>query len=169
MARRWFRSWRDDAPAPVPEVTPASEIPALRDALGGLVRRVNAAAGRLPDGAVPAVRDIEDHLVALLDHADERLQAGVSVDTLAMVTLAATINDYLPTSIDVYLALPEAFLVEHRNPQGQTAAEELSAQLELLEQGVAELASALYSGDAQRLFAQGRFLDAKFAKTDLDL
>lgn len=165
--RRWFG--QNEAPQPARTPPAEDEVPALREKLRVLVRRVNAAAGRLPVGAVPEVRDIEDQLVELLGHAEQRSRTGSGFDTYAMVTLAATINDYLPTSIESYLALPEAFLASHRNHQGQTPDEELLTQLELMENGVVELARAIYSGDAQRLSAQGRFLDAKFAKSDLDL
>ncbi len=80
-----------------------------------------------------------------------------------------TITDYLPTSVDSYLSLPESFLEAHVNDDGQTPAEELLEHLELMAKGVEELATAIYSGDAQRLAVQGRFLDTKFSKSDLDL
>ena len=86
-----------------------------------------------------------------------------------MVTLSSVIRDYLPTSIDTYLALPPAFIDSHRNPEGETPAEELAGQLRMLGRGVDELAAAVYSGDAQRLSVQGRFLESKFAASDLDL
>ena len=86
-----------------------------------------------------------------------------------MVTLAAVIRDYLPTSVDAYLALPPDVLASHRNADGEAPAEELRSQLSIMEKGVTELAQAIYSGDAQRLSIQGRFLDAKFASSDLDL
>jgi hypothetical protein len=163
--RRWFG--RD--PEPRAPADPADEITALREALRVLVRRVNASAGRLPTGAVPEIRDIGDRLGELLDHEHRVTGAGGGADSYEMVTLAAVIGDYLPTSIDTYLALPPAFLESHRNAEGETPAEELLGQLRLMEKGVSELAKAIYSGDAQRLSVQGRFLDAKFSASDLDL
>lgn len=168
--RRLFGLDESAPPAPAPTSTsPSDEIPALGHALQILIRRVNAAAGRLPVGAVPEAREIGDKLLELLEHAERRVEAGSPLDTYAMITLASTINDYLPTSIGRYLALPEAYLASHRNADGQTADEELLTQLDLMKKGVAELAEAIYSGDAQQLATQGRFLDAKFAKSDLDL
>lgn len=162
MARLFGRSRaREAEPAP-----PTDEITPLRDALRALVRRVNASAGRLPVGAVPDIRDITDQLDRLLDHAQRNPGA---VDTYALMTLSATIGDYLPTSIDRFLALPHDFVTTHRNNDGETPEEELLSHLVLLNQGVGELATAIFSGDAQRLESQGRFLDTKFARSDLDL
>ena len=77
--------------------------------------------------------------------------------------------DYLPTSIDTYLALPPQFLVSHRNAAGETPAEELVAQVTTLRGGLIELAQSVYAGDSERLSSQRRFLETKFTKSDLDL
>jgi hypothetical protein len=167
MVRRWFR--RDESPPPAPARRPVDEVPMLRETLRALIRRVNASAGKMPVGAVPQIRDIEDRLRELLDQAELRSRTSLGFDTYAAITLAATVNDYLPTSVDSYLVLPEAYLASHRNHDGQTPGEELLEQLDLIETGVTELLEAVYSGEAQRLSTQGRFLEAKFAKTDLDL
>jgi hypothetical protein len=162
--KRWFGRGRDDDRPPPPR--PAVEdVAGLRRALADLIRRVKASSGRLPTGAVVEIRDIGDRLSGLLDHED---RAG-GADTYELATLAAVIRDYLPTSVDSYLALPPEFLSTHRNAEGQTPAEELHAQLLVMEKGVSELARAIYSGDAQRLSIQGRFLDARFSSSDLDL
>jgi hypothetical protein len=168
--RRWFgrdrtapAGPRSDAPAP------PADAAALRMSLAELIRRVNASSGHLPAGAVVEIRDIGDRLGELLDHEERVAGAGGGADTYEMVTLASVVRDYLPTSVDAYLALPPAFLESHRNPEGETPAEELHSQLRIMEKGVTELAQAIYSGDAQRLSIQGRFLDAKFSSSDLDL
>jgi hypothetical protein len=162
--KRWFGRGQDDDRPPPPK--PAVEdVDGLRTALADVIRRVKASSGRLPTGAVVEIRDIGDRLTALLDHED---RAG-GADTYELTTLAAVIRDYLPTSVDAFLALPPEFLRTHRNAEGQTPAEELHAQLLVMEKGVSELAQAIYSGDAQRLSIQGRFLDARFSSSDLDL
>jgi hypothetical protein len=164
--RRWFGRDRD---APPGSTAPADGTEELRQALRALIRRVNASAGHLPAGAVTEIRDIGDRLGELLDHEERLVGSGAGADAYEMVTLAAVIRDYLPTSIDTYLALPPAFLESHRNAEGETPAQELLGQLRLMEKGVTELAQAIYSGDAQRLSIQGRFLDTKFSSSDLDL
>ena len=166
--KRWFGR---DRPGPTDSrpLPPPADAATLRTALDELITRVKASSGRLPTAAVVEIRDIGDRLYELLDHEDRLAGAGSGADTYELVTLASVIRDYLPTSIDAYLALPPAFLESHRNAEGESPAEELSTQLRTMEKGVIELAQAIYSGDAQRLSVQGRFLEAKFASSDLDL
>lgn len=158
--------WRRTS-SPPPPAPPADELGALRAALRETVVLVNRSAGRLPEGVVPRVRAIEDVLVELLDH--EESTDWTSITAQSRFSLAATINDYLPTSVTAYLALPAGFVADHRGPTGRTAGEELQEQLRLLDGAVRDLAVAVYSGDAERLSTQGRFLDTKFSRSDLDL
>jgi hypothetical protein len=166
--KRWFGRDRPAArpAAPLPPPAGAAE---LRTALGELMTRVKASSGHLPTEAVVGIRDIGDRLGQLLDHEERTGGSGSGPGSYELVTVAAVIRDYLPTSIDAYLALPPDFLDSHRSPEGETPAEELSTQLLVMEKGVTELAQAIYSGDAQRLSVQGRFLEAKFSSSDLDL
>lgn len=156
--------WRSRPAAPPPE---PDELEAVRARLARLVARVNTAADRLPEGVVPEARAICDVVRELLDH--EESTSHTSVAAAQRFSLAATVDDYLPSSLDAYLALPAAFVAQHRSAAGRTAGEELLAQLILLHDAVRELANAVYSGDARRLSDQGRFLDTKFAGSDLDL
>lgn len=139
----------------------------LRDALWTLVHQINASAGRLPMGAVPDLRDLIDQLLAVLDHLGRN--GADDLDPHTLHTLRATVDDYLPSSLDSYLALPDHVLASHRSADGRSAAEELSEQIALLVTGVEELSDAVYRGDAQNLATQRRFLDARFGRTDLDL
>lgn len=164
MAPGWFR--REPAAAPAPP-SAAAEVDGLRAALRAIVTRVNRAADRLPVGVVPQVRAIEDALRELLDHV--AATAGSKTSAQEQFTLAATVDDYLPTSLDAFLALPPDFAATHRSATGRTAGEELLDQLVLLESAVRDLALAVYSGDAERLSTQGRFLDSRFATSALDL
>lgn len=157
--------WRSrPAPTPPPE---QDELEAVRGRLAHLVARVNAAADRLPEGVVPEARAICDVVRELLDH--EERTSHTSVAAAQRFSLAATVDDYLPSSLDSFLALPPAFLAQHRSAAGRTAGHELLAQLVLLHEAVRELADAVYSGDARRLSDQGRFLETKFSGSDLDL
>jgi hypothetical protein len=164
--KRWFG--RDRPAAETRPSPPPADVAGLRVSLAALIAKVNANAGRLPTGAVVDIRDMGDRLGQLLDHED-RMGSGAGADSYEIITLAAVIRDYLPTSVDAYLALPPDFLASHRNADGEAPAEELRSQLSIMEKGVTELAQAIYSGDAQRLSIQGRFLDAKFSSSDLDL
>lgn len=170
MLRGWLRR---DAPATATAApagsgtAPEPEVAALRASLRALVQRVNRAADRLPEGVVPQVREIEDALRELLDHV--AASAGSATSAQERYTLGATVQDYLPTSVDAYLALPAAFAATHRSPAGRTAGEELLEQLVRLDAAVRDLALAVYSGDAERLSTQGRFLDSRFSTSALDL
>lgn len=167
MLSRWLR--REDASPSTEDrdVTPADEVTQTRASLEALVRRTNRAAGRLPEGAVPTLRAIEDVLRELLDHAAATTTSSVSAQE--RFTLGATVEDYLPTSLDAFLALPPAFADTHRDAQGRSPGDLLLEQLGLLDTAVRELAVAVYSGDAARPESQGRFLDTKFSGSDLDL
>ncbi|WP_432495090.1 hypothetical protein [Kineococcus gypseus] len=151
-------------PAPVEPAPPADPVQALQERLRATVDRANRAGGHLPDGAVPAVRDVEDVLRPLLAHVARR---GARVEELH--NLEAIVTDYLPGALERYLGLPEDYALHHRGPSGTTPAEELLTQLGLLLEGSRELQQAVYDHDARLLSEQGRFLDAKFRRSDLDL
>ncbi|MEW9263369.1 hypothetical protein AB1207_01285 [Kineococcus endophyticus] len=152
------------APAPVETPVPADPVVALQDRLRDVVRTANRNGGRLPDGAVPAVREVEDVLKPLLAHVAKR---GADVEELH--NLEAIVTEYLPGALEHYLDLPEEYALTNRGPGGTTPAEELVAQLRLLVDGAKDLQRAVYDQDARKLAVQGRFLDAKFRRSDLDL
>jgi hypothetical protein len=152
------------APAPVEPAAPADPVVVLQDRLRDVVRTANRNGGRLPDGAVPAVREVEDVLKPLLAHVAKR---GADVEELH--NLEAIVTEYLPGALEHYLDLPEDYALTNRGPGGHTPAEELVAQLRLLVDGAKDLQRAVYDQDARKLAVQGRFLDAKFRRSDLDL
>jgi len=147
-----------------PCAAPADEVAELADRLTSLVRTVNRNGDKMPEGGVPGVRAIEDVLRPLLTY----LAANPPTEE-ELIPVRATLTDYLPTTLEVFLALPKDFAHTHRNRAGRTPAEELVEQLHLLQAGVVEYAQSIYAGDAQQLSNQGRFLQAKFGKTDLTL
>ncbi len=152
------------SPAPVEPAAPVDPVVGLQNSLREVVRIANRNGGRLPDGAVPAVREIEDVLKPLLAHVAKR---GADVEELH--NLEAILTEYLPGALDHYLDLPEDYALTNRGPSGSTPAEELVTQLRLLVDGAKDLQRAVYDHDAQKLSVQGRFLDAKFRRSDLDL
>ena len=155
-----------DAPPPVPAAPPVPVDPvvAMQQQLAETVRLANRSGGRLPDGAVPLVRQVEDVLRPLLAHVDKR-GAGAEEQH----NLEAIVTEYLPGALEHYLDLPEEYALTSRGPSGTTPAEELVNQLELLSEGARDLQRAVYDHDAAKLSVQGRFLDAKFRRSDLDL
>jgi hypothetical protein len=157
------------APQPVP-AEPAAPIPRsdpvedLEQQLTELVRRVNRAGGTMPEGGVPAVREVEDVLRPLLRYLRSNPPTAEE-----LITVGAMVTDYLPSTVNAFLALPPQFAATHRSRTGRTPAEELLEQLRLLAEGAQEYATAIYAGDAQELTNQGRFLATKFTRSDLDL
>ena len=152
------------APAPVGPAAPVDPVVALQERLREVVRTANRHGGRLPDGAVPAVREIEDVLRPLLAHVAKR---GAGVEEVH--NLEAIVTEYLPGALEHYLDLPEQYAQTHLLPSGVTPAQELVNQLHLLRDGARDLQSAVYDQDARKLATQGQFLDAKFRRSDLDL
>jgi hypothetical protein len=152
------------APGPADEPEPDVAAPArrLQQELAGIVRQANADGGRLPAGAVPTVRDIDDVLRPLLRYVETR-----SASEEEMRHLTAIIDDYLPTALGDFLALPPPY-AERPGVTGTTPADDLLRQLQLLDEGANELQDVVYTGDAAQLAIQARFLDAKFRRSDLD-
>jgi hypothetical protein len=73
-----------------------------------------------------------------------------------------TATEYLPRTIDAYLALPPEKVDTPLQAGGKTAREELRAQLDLLDKKLDEIAQDLQRQDADRLLANRRFLESRF-------
>jgi hypothetical protein len=149
-------------PADSPEPAIAGQVRQLQQELATLVRQANADGGRLPPGAVPTVRDIDDVLRPLLRYIETQ-----SASEEEMRHLAVIIRDYLPTALGDFTALPPQY-AERPGVTGTTPADDLVRQLQLLDEGANELQDLVYTGDAAQLAIQARFLDTKFRRSDLD-
>ncbi len=169
----FFRRRNDAADEPEPEPPPGTAAadrepevaePAreLQRELAGIVARANAEGGRLPPGAVPTVRDIDDVLRPLLRYIETR-----SASEEEMRHLTAIVRDYLPTALGDFTALPPQY-AERPGVTGTSPADDLLRQLQFLDEGANELQDLVYTGDAAQLAIQARFLDAKFRRSDLD-
>jgi hypothetical protein len=149
-----------DAEESEPDV--AAQARQLQTELSGIVRQANADGGRLPPGAVPTVRDIDDVLRPLLQYVESR---GASAEEMRHLT--SIIREYLPTALGDFMSLPPQY-AERPGVTGTTPADDLVRQLQLLDEGANELQDLVYTGDAAQLAIQARFLDAKFRRSDLD-
>ncbi len=173
----FFRRGPDTAENAAPAASPApagaseaeqhqaavvAQVRTLRRELADLVTKANADGGRLPAGAVPTVRDIDDVLRPLLDYIEAR-----SASEEEMRHLTAIIHEYLPTALNDFSALPSQY-AERPGVTGTTPADDLLQQLALLDEGANDLQDLVYTGDAAQLAIQARFLDAKFRRSDLD-
>jgi hypothetical protein len=145
-----------------PEPDVAGQARQLQTDLAAIVRQANADGGRLPPGAVPTVRDIDDLLRPLLQYVETR-----SASDEEMRHLTSIISEYLPTALGDFMALPQQY-TERPGVTGTTPALDLVRQLALLDEGANDLQDLVYTGDAAQLAIQARFLDAKFRRSDLD-
>ncbi len=170
----WFKRERTDAPgAPAPSAVPLagalsgadpSEKPeALREQTAKLVRHINRNAGRLPVAAVVAARRLTDTLLETIDTSDVR-----ALDVYAIITIKSTLGDYLPTTLDRYLAL-DPDLVDVPRPSGATPRQSLLTQIADLQTSADTTLEAVRNQDVDALMAQGSFLAAKFSRSDLEL
>jgi hypothetical protein len=77
-----------------------------------------------------------------------------------------TATDYLPRTIEAFLAMPRQSTDKPLVADGKTAREELKGQLDLLDSKLDEIAQDLQRQDADRLLANRRFLEARFGLRD---
>lgn len=78
-----------------------------------------------------------------------------------------TALEYLPTALENYLNLPQAFARFHPVQGKKTARQLLLEQLDLLDREMKQIVTDIHRNDTQRLMAHGRFLASKFKKDEL--
>ena len=161
----WLARLRgDDEPDEHEQPEPDEDSPeALQAAIDELVRYVNARAGGLPPAALANARVLTDTLTEVVDSAQVR-----PLDVYAVISVRGVVGDYLPTTLRGYLALePEAR--ERPRAAGHSPTQSLMMQLDALQTSVQATLVATREQDADALMTQGRFLQTKFNRSDLDL
>jgi hypothetical protein len=119
---------------------------------------------RLPNGVVKQVNAIAKTIQEVMPRVDT-LPAG----SPAEFVLTQCVTDYLPSALHAYLDLPRPYADHHVLASGKTPLQELSAQLELLDKKVKDIAADIIRADTDRLIVHGRFLAAKFGHGPLDI
>lgn len=159
---------RTPLPAPTPPPTPpgSTSLPTVEGTLARLddLARQVASGPALPADVRAAVERILARLRTALEHAQRGVTTGQQLDVVHRI-----VTDYLPTSLNAYVALPTGYATTTRGRSGRTPRDELLHQLGLLDVRAAEVADAALAGDVARLEAQGRFLEDRFARSELDL
>ena len=112
---------------------------------------------RLPLAVLVKVEQIRRKAEVLLQH-----QGQFPMGSKNLYVLGRIRAEYLPSTIDVYLALsgddrPVA-------PDGRTGLQVLRAQLELLDTKLDEIADDLQRANVDRLLANERFLEEHFSR-----
>jgi hypothetical protein len=140
------------------------EVGQLRRDLDHLRTRVRKYGGRLPG-------EIQMRTRALISTIEEILARGdqLAGQPEALHVVGRTIRDYVPTSLEAYLNLPRGFAMQRRVEGRRTAHEELVSQLDILQTELSRIAEAVFQGEARSLADQGRFLESKFRRSELDL
>lgn len=150
---------RRETPVPVDRFDPAQ----IQRALDGTL---DMAHGRVPSDVFAKLTSIRQRALELLPHAGD--VPGGSQD---LFVLQRTATDYLPTTVRMYVVLPQAYATTHVVQDGKTPVQVLEDQLDLLDEQMAELGDAVNQRDSDRLLAQGRFLEERFGRrgSELDL
>jgi hypothetical protein len=115
----------------------------------------------LPIDVQVKVEQIRRKVEVLLSYADRF--PPFSKD-LYLVRQTAT--DYLPRTIDAYLALTSQAAEKPLSTDGKNAHQELKTQLDLLDSKLDEIALDLERQDTDRLLANRRFLEDRFGVRD---
>lgn len=155
------------APAPVAQSSPAqasnpqtlaaSSADDLSPALAWVSSHAKQNKHRLPADAYVTVLETCHTLDAVLDA--ERRQP--TADARFEYELAAMVNEYLPSVLQGYLAIPPS-MTENRQPNGRTPNEELTEQLHLLSGQADALHSSRHGYTSAELTTTGNFLRERF-------
>jgi hypothetical protein len=112
---------------------------------------------QLPPAAQRQVDEIVRKVDDLLRMAD-RFPAG----SRNLYVLQRTKTDYLPATVDAYLALTPDYAARAVTPDGRTPTQLLQDQLQILDTKVDEISEDLQRDNVERLLANGRFLEEHF-------
>jgi len=126
-------------------------------------RVINQNSGQLPGRAVVLARRLTDTLREIIDTAEVR-----PLDVYVVVSVKATLTDYLPTTLRSYLAVDPEARTRPAGPAG-TPADLLMEQLDSLQSSADAVLVATREHDVDALISQGKFLRTKFSGSDLDL
>jgi hypothetical protein len=116
--------------------------------------------GRLPADSQSRVARIRTEILDLLPHAAEFPPGSQDLYVLRRMAV-----DYLPTTIEAYLALPATYATGRVVQDGKTPLQVMNEQLELLDAQMGEIAEAVHKQDSDRLLANGIFLEERFGRT----
>jgi hypothetical protein len=162
--RRAVQGDQPTGPGPAPDGLDEQDRPAALTAkIDNLVLHLNRRAGQLPAAAMVHARQLTDTLAAIVATSATR-----DLDIYAVITVRSTLDDYLPTTIRSYLAVPEAQRDVPR-ASGVSPTASLHDQLEALLSAALHVLEAAQNQDVDALMTQGAFLTTKFSGSDLDL
>lgn len=133
----------------------------MKQALDTQVRIIT---GKVPPEVMVRVLKIRQIILGILPRS-----GSLPPGSPELFVIERTATDYLPTSLQAYLNLPRAYATQHQVQQGKTPKEVLLDQLTLLENKMNEVALDIHRNDADRLLANGRFLEERFGRPPLSI
>ena len=136
-----------------------------RDITGGLTRLLDSIRNRVADDVYNEVGSICHSIVETLPANG----AGIDPADPNVNLIRQTALNYLPQALDAYLAIPRMY-AERRTVQGsKTPHDILMDQLNLMDSKMKEMANAIAQNDTERLLANARFVQERFASSSLQL
>ncbi len=121
-------------------------------------------AGRLDAEATAKIESIKNSLLAALN----RLIQTVDESDPNLYNVRQIALEYLPNTVDKYLALPQGLADNEPLSLGKTAQAAFHEQLDLLDGTLTRMVTSLYQEDAQGLLINGHFLRDKFIDGQLE-
>ena len=121
-------------------------------------------AGRLPVDVQMKAEQISRKAEALMQYADR-----FPIGSQDLYVLQKTTEEYLPNTLDAYLAVHPGYAHAAVSPDGKTALQALWEQLNLLDSKLDEIAYSLNRHNLDRLVANGRFLEERFGRHESEL
>lgn len=124
---------------------------------------VDSVARGIPKDALELLRSIQNTIAELLPRLEQLRNRG-TISAKDAFTVTETIRRYLPDTLGAYLRLPKLYAQVQRLGDGRTASQTLVDQLRLLDTSLKTVAKSAFSGDAEALISNGRFLETKFSE-----
>lgn len=150
-------------PPPPPTIDPrrGSDADGVRKKLD---HEISTISGRIPPDILAKVQSIRQIILEILPRAGV-LPPG----SPELFVVERTATEYLPKALESYLNLPRAYAMQARIQDGKTPTQVLMDQVTLLESKMSEIADHVNRIDADRLLANGRFLEERFGRSALSL
>ena len=135
------------------------------DITDGLTRLLGSIRNRVADDVYNEVGSICRSIVETLP------QNGTGIDPADpnVNLIRQTALNYLPQALDAYLAIPRMYAEGRPVQDGKTAHDILMDQLKLMDSKMKEMANAIAQNDTERLLANARFVQERFASSSLQL
>jgi hypothetical protein len=127
------------------------------------VRSLNRNAGQLPASVMVEARQLTDTLSAIVRTSETR-----PLDIYAVIMLRNVLDDYLPTAVTRYVAVPAAQR-DTAGVSGATPTSSLRDQIHDLLLTTVKVREAAENADVDAVMTHGAFLRTKFSGSDLDL